>query len=148
MTTQRVLYFRDVGNGFSIFPLHFSTSGALHFQFAINSRWRIPTDCPTSNFSPPTSKVPAAFAIFRQLGFPQFVGTAGDIITQYQSEPGVPVINWGEDAVRGGSPNCRRLGRFFDRVTVTIPLALRSEVYSKITNDGSTGKTARPPTPS
>ena len=28
-------------------------------------------------------------------GFPHFVGTAGDIITQYQSEPGVPVIKWG-----------------------------------------------------
>ena len=28
-------------------------------------------------------------------GFPHFVGTAGDSITQYQSEPGVPVIKWG-----------------------------------------------------
>ncbi|PKM41990.1 MAG: hypothetical protein CVV03_10940 [Firmicutes bacterium HGW-Firmicutes-8] len=57
--------------------------------------------------------LPAAFAIFRHQGFPQFVGTAGDSITRFESEPGVPVINWGQDTVRRGFPKLSATRSFF-----------------------------------
>ena len=75
--------------------------------------------------SPTITHIPSSTPKICQ-GFPQFVGTAGDSITQYQSEPGVPVINWGEDVVRGVSPICRNGGRQY------YPISIRARGSDKM----------------